>query len=448
MQDVVEFEKADDINQLFSAGLTPALGLEKNMYYYNSPKIKKVKKKIKMGLDKIRKGYILYEGKEKNMYKAYKFRLYPTTEQQVLIIKTFGSVRFIYNKILAERKAVYEQFKNNKEELKKHKYLTPAQYRAEFEWLKEVDSHALAFAVMNLQTAYSNFFRHLKDKKIGFPKFKSKHKDKDSYTTDYVRVENNKIRLGKIGWIKMIQHRELPANAIIKSCTVSKSRSGKFFASVLVKLDQTIEPKEINLDNVLGLDMDMKNLYTDSQGVRAGYPRFYRKMQEKLAREDRKLSKCKKGSNNYKKQQQKLAKLHEKVANQRFDFLHKLSRSLTNKYDAIVIEDLDMQAMSQTLKLGKSVADNGWGMFTTFLDYKLKDAGKKLIKIDKWFPSSKRCNKCGAINKDLKLSDRKWVCPSCGSVIDRDYNAAKNIRDEGIRLLTAGVAGVACGYFE
>jgi putative transposase len=399
----------------------------------------------------MRKGYILYEGKEKNMYKAYKFRLYPTTEQQVLIVKTFGSVRFIYNKMLAERKAVYEQFKNNKEELKKHRYLIPSQYRAEFEWLKEADSHALAFAWMNLQSAYANFFKHLKNKKIGFPKFKSKHKDRDSYTTanvnGLIRIENNRIKLPKLGWVKMVQHRELPANAIIKSCTVSKSPSGKFFVSIKVELDQTIEPKEINLDNVLGLDMDMKNLYTDSQGVRAGYPRFYRKMQEKIAREQRKLSKCKKGSNNSKKQLQKVAKLHEKVANQRRDFLHKLSRSLTNKYDAIVIEDLDMKAMSQTLKLGKSVFDNGWGMFTRFLDYKLNNAGKKLIKIDKWFPSSKRCNKCGAINKDLKLSDRKWICPSCGSVIDRDYNAAKNIRDEGIRLLTAGAAGIACGYF-
>jgi putative transposase len=381
------------------------------------------------------------------MYKAYKFRLYPTPEQQALIVKTFGSARFIYNKMLAERKAVYEQFKNNKEELKKHKYLTVAQYRAEFEWLKEVDSNALAFAKMHLEAAYANFFKHLKDKKIRFPKFKSKHRDKDSYTTIRVRIENNRIRFYKVGWVKMAQHREIPANGIIKSCIVSKSPSGKFFVSIQVKLDQTIEPNKINLDNVLGLDMDMKSLYTDSQGVRAGYPKFYRKMHEKLAREQRKLSKCKKGSNNYKKQQQKVAKLHEKIANQRRDFLHKLSRSLTNKYDAIVIEDLDMKAMSQTFKLGKSIHDNGWGTFTAFLDYKLNDAGKKLIKIDKWFPSSKRCNKCGAIKDDLKLADKKWVCPSCGSVIDRDYNAAKNIRDEGIRLLTAGNAGIACGYF-
>ena len=181
--------------------------------------------------------------------------------------------------------------------------------------------------------------------------------------------------------------------------------------------------------------MDMKNLYTDSQSIRAKYPRFYRLMQEKLAKEQRKLSKMQKGSKNRNKQKFKVAKIHEKTANQRKDFLHKKSRELTNKYDAVIIEDLNMKAMSQCLKLGKSVSDNGWGMFTIFLKYKLENEGKQLIRVDKWYPSSKRCNDCGEINKELQLSDREWVCKSCGCIIDRDYNAAKNIRDEGIRML-------------
>ena len=183
------------------------------------------------------------------------------------------------------------------------------------------------------------------------------------------------------------------------------------------------------------LDMDMKNLYTDSQGEQGEYPRFYREALEKLQKEQRKLSLCKKGSNNRNKQRLKVARLHEKVANCRKDFLHKKSRELVNDYDMIVIEDLNMRAMSQCLKLGKSVSDNGWGMFTTFLKYKLEDMGKQLIRVNKWFPSSKTCNECGYINSELTLSDRQWVCKECGSIIERDYNAAKNIRDEGMRIV-------------
>ncbi len=369
------------------------------------------------------------------MNKAYNFRLYPNQEQKILFAKTFGCVRFVYNKMLAERKEIYEEYKDNKEKLK---LPTPAKYKQEFEWLKEVDSLALANAQMNLQTAYNNFFR---DKNVGFPKFKAKHRDKDSYTTNNVnnsiRIEGNKIKLPKLGFVTLKQHRQIPNNQIIKSCTISKSPSGQYYISILVEFEQEIKNKQINFDNILGLDMDMKNLYTDSQGVRAEYPRFYRRMLDKLKKEQRKLSKCQKGSNNRNKQRQKVAKLHQKVANQRKDFLHQTSRKLVNQYDAIIIEDLNMKAMSQTLHLGKSVSDNGWGMFTAFLKYKLDNEGRKLVKIDKWFPSSKKCNECGEINHELQLSDREWVCKECGCVIDRDYNAAKNIRDEGIRLLTA-----------
>ena len=217
------------------------------------------------------------------MNKAYKFRLYPNKEQQILFSKTFGCVRFIYNKMLEERKEIYEKYKDNKEELKKQKLPTPAKYKTEFEWLKEVDSLALANAQMNLQTAYNNFFR---DKSVGFPKFKSKHRDKKSYTTNNVnnsiRINNKKIKLPKLGYVKIVQHRQIPKNQIIKSCTISQTPSGKYYISILVEFEQQIKSIKPQKENVLGLDMDMKNLYTDSQGIRADYPQFYRKTLEKI----------------------------------------------------------------------------------------------------------------------------------------------------------------------
>jgi putative transposase len=372
------------------------------------------------------------------MNKAYNFRLYPNKEQKIIFSKTFGCVRFVYNKMLAERKEIHELYKDDKTQLRQQKLPTPAKYKAEYEWLKEVDSSALCNAQMNLQKAYNNFFR---DKKIGSPKFKSKHDYKDSYTTsciyNNIRIENKKIRLPKIGWVRVVQHREIPETQTIKSCTISKTPSGKYYIGILVEFEQYIQPSEPKKENVLGLDMDIKNLYTDSQGIKAEYPRYYREALEKLQKEQRKLSLMQKGSNNRNKQRIKVAKLHEKVANCRKDFLHKKSRELVNKFDVIAIEDLNMKAMSQCLNLGKSVTDNSWGAFTTFLKYKLEDMGKQLIKIDRWYPSSKTCNECGEINHELKLSDRKWVCKDCGSIIERDYNAAKNIRDEGIRIVFA-----------
>ena len=360
--------------------------------------------------------------------KAYKFRLYPNKEQEIIFAKTFGCVRFIYNKMLGDKIKHYE-------ETKQKLHNTPAQYKFEFEWLKEVDSLALANAQMNLQTAYNNFFR---DKSVGFPKFKSKHKSSRSYTTNNqggnIRIESRHIKLPKIGFVRIKQHRQIPDSQKIKSCTISQNPSGKYFVSILVEYEADILTLELNTDKAIGLDFDMKNLYTDNNGMRAEYPRYYRAMQNKLAIEQRKLSYCQKGSNNRNKQRLKVAKLHEKIANQRKDFLHKLSNQIANDYDIVCIEDLNVKAMGQCLNLGKSVSDNGWGMFTTFLNYKLKDKGKKLTKINKWFPSSKMCNACGILNNQLTLSDREWIC-NCGTHHDRDLNAAINIRNEGLRQL-------------
>jgi len=371
------------------------------------------------------------------MNKAFKYRIYPNPEQEVLINKTFGCVRFIYNKMLANRKEIYEQFKDNKEALKQQKYLLPADFKKEFEWLKEVDSLARANAQLNLQTAYKNFFR---DKSIGFPKFKSKHHDRKSYTTNNqggtIRIIDSKtIRLPKLKDVRIKLHRQLPQAAVIKSATISKTPTGKYYISVLVEYEANIEPIIPTPETVLGLDYSSKSLFVDSQANNADYPKFYRKAEEKLKKAQRKLSKRQKGSKNREKQRQKVAKLHEKVANQRKDFLHKLSRQIVNSCSAVVIEDLNMRGMAQSLNLAKSTNDNGFGMFKTFLVYKLAEQGKQLVIIDKWFPSSKLCRFCNNENKELTLADRAWICHHCGAELARDINAAINIKSEGCRLL-------------
>ena len=360
------------------------------------------------------------------MNKAFKFRLYPNAEQRVLLAKTFGCCRFIFNRMLADMIAHYEA-------TGQMLYCYPSRYKKEFPWLREVDSLALVGAYNGLQSAYRNFFR---DKRIGFPKFKSKHRGDNSYTTNLlngnIELMGGHLKLPKLGRVKVKQHRQIPLGYRLKSVTVSLSPSGKYHASVLYEYEADILPVEPV--NVIGLDYSMSELYVDSSGDRPGYPHPYRKAQAELAREQRKLSHRKKGGANYKKQKLKVAKLHEHIANQRKDFLHKRSRQIANAYDAVCIEDLNMRGMAQALNFGKSISDNGWGAFTRMLEYKLKDQGKQLAKIDKWFPSSKTCSNCGRVKDELALSERTFRC-ECGFECDRDVNAAINIRDEGIRLL-------------
>lgn len=347
-----------------------------------------------------------------------------------MLAKTFGCVRFIYNRMLADKIKHYEETKQKLNN-------TPAQYKQEFAWLKEVDSLALANAQMNLQTAYNNFFR---SPKVGFPKFKSKKSNHRSYTTNCVngniKLENGYIKLPKVGLVKLKQHRQIPSDYNLKSVTVSQTPSGKYYASVLFEYEA--ETQQIEPQTFLGLDFSMHELYKDSNGNEPQYPRYYRQAEKKLAREQRKLSLMQKGSKNRDRQRIKVAKLHEKVANQRKDFLHKQSAMITKLYDCACIENLDMKAMSQALNFGKSVSDNGWGMFVTFLKYKLEEQGKQLVKVNKFFASSQTCNCCGYKNPATKdLSVRAWDCLECGAHHDRDVNAAINIRNEGMRLVTA-----------
>lgn len=363
--------------------------------------------------------------------KAFKFCLLPNHNQKILLEKTFGCVRFVYNKMLAERNEIYEKHKDDKLALKNQKFPTPAKYKNEFPFLKEVDSLALANAQINLQNAFKNFF----EGRTEFPKFKNR-KTKQSYTTNMVngniKLEDGYIRLPKLNLVKIKQHREIPDDFKIKSCTISKTNSGKYYISILTEYEKEIVP--VSIQHVLGLDFAMDGLYVESEhGEKANHPRFYRQSLDKLAKEQRILSRRKKGSVRWEKQRLKVAKLQEKTANQRRNFLHNRSKELVTIYDAVIIEDLDMKGMSQALRFGKSVHDNGWGMFTQFLKYKLKEQGKWLINIDKWFPSTKKCSCCGA-EKEMQLSERIYKC-SCGFVLDRDHNSAINIKNEGLRLL-------------
>ena len=361
--------------------------------------------------------------------KAFKYRLYPNKWQEEYFSKTFGCVRFIYNKMLNDKIEYYKEFKQS---LKN----TPAQYKDEFPWLKEVDSLALANAQMNLQSAYNNFF---KNPKSGFPKFKSKKRDQASYTTNnqggniYISEDNKYICLPKIKLVRVKVHRQLPQNNIIKSVTISKTKSGKYCISILCEYELNIQEKQLNIENSLGLDYSSHDFYVDSNGDKANYPRYYRLMQEKLAREQRKLSKMKLHSNNYEKQRAKVAKISEKIANQRLDFQHKLSTQLANTYDYIFVEDINLQAMSQCLRLGKSTMDNSFGQFRSLLQYKMFERGKIFHKIGRFEPTSQTCSECGCKHPFTKdLSVRKWACPDCGAELDRDINAAKNIRKSGI----------------
>ena len=363
--------------------------------------------------------------------RAYRFRLYPGREQEKLFHRTFGCCRFVYNRMLADKKAMYE-------ETGKTKRLTPAGYKKDFPWLKEVDSLALANVQLHLEAAFARFFEPGKNR---YPRFKSKHRSRKSYTTNVVNgnitLEDGRLRLPKAGPVRIRQHRRIPEGYVLKSVTVSMEPSGKYYASLLYEYParENQTPGADREDaKVLGIDFAMRGMAVFSDGSRAEYPGYYRLAQERLARDQRRLSKCKKGSRNYEKQKRWVALRHEKIRNQRKDYLHKLSRDLADRYDVIAVEDIDMQAMSRSLHFGKSVADNSFGAFRTMLAYKLEEQGKSFVKVGRFFPSSKMCSRCGNVKKELRLDERVYRC-SCGLCMDRDLNAAVNIRDEGRRIL-------------
>jgi putative transposase len=365
------------------------------------------------------------------MCRAVKYRMYPSETQAQLIDRTIGCARFIYNQMLETRIATYKATGETCNP-------TPAQYKDRFPFLREVDSLALCGAQMHLSTAYRNFFRT--PGRVGFPKFKTKHRSRQTYTT--YRVGNNivlseggkRLRLPKVGSVRVRQHKHIPSDWKLKSVTVEHCRSGEYTATILFEYE-TQAPEPVTPVLFVGLDYASHGLYVSSAGEHANYPRFYRQMEPRLAREQRKLSRMTRGSCNWVKQKRRVAKLSAKVRNQRADFLHKAANQLASQYDCVGVEDLDMQALSQSLRLGKSTLDNGYGLFRVLLAYKLEQQGKRLIVVDKWFPSSQLCSDCGhqaSATKDLSVRD--WVCPNCGVWHDRDLNAAVNIMREAQRL--------------
>lgn len=354
------------------------------------------------------------------MLRAYKFRLYPNKEQQEYFAKCFGCTRFIYNQMLADK---IEHYKKTGEMLSN----TPAQYKKEYPWLKEVDSLALANAQMNLNKAYKNFFR---DKSVGFPKFKSKHKSKSSYTTNNqggnIRFEKGKIKLPKVGVVKLKQHRKF--DGIIKSCTVSMSKSGKYFISILVEL----EDKEMKAtERKIGIDLGLSDfaITTNNLGEvrKYGNPKHLYKSEKQIKKAQRSLSRKQKGGKNREKARLVLAKKHEKIANQRKDFLHKLTKQITDENQVIVIETLSSKNLMKNHKLAKSIGDVSWYEFVRQLEYKAKQKGRTIIKADRFYPSSQICSACGHRDSKKALHIREWYCPNCGEHLDRDINASKNL---------------------
>jgi putative transposase len=372
--------------------------------------------------------------------RALKMRIYPNNEQKAKIDKTLGSCRFVYNHMLARNQKVYER---RKEHLSYYdmQNLLPVM-KNYLPWLKEADSQALKYACRQLNTAYDCFFK----KKSGFPKFHSKRMNRQAYTTTKKTsitydAENRKVKLPFLGWMQCSGNRILN-NPEFKYATVSR-QNGKYYVSITYSIEKTIRLVAVSENQALGLDYKSDGLYVDSNGNMAGMPKWFRDSQAKLKKEQRKLRNkvgSKRGelkSHNYSKQLQKVRKLHEHIANQRLDYLHKESTRLANQYDAILIEDLNMKAIANKgFGNGKATFDNGWGMFTTMLNYKMEEHGKYLQKIDRWYPSSQTCSICGCINSALKnLNIRKWTCLECGTEHDRDINAAINIKQEGLRLL-------------
>ena len=357
------------------------------------------------------------------MLKAYKYRLYPNKEQEIYLQKTFGCTRFIYNQMLADRIKSYNE--NKDLDIKKIKYPTPAQYKKEFEWLKEIDSLALANAQMNLDKAYKNFFRN---KSVGFPKFKTKKNNNKSYTTNNqngtIYIENNKIKLPKLkSMIKIKLHRKFTGT--IKSCTISQKPSGKYFISILVDCENKLLPEN---NNKVGIDLGIKEFAITSDGEFFNNPKWLRKSLKKLKKLQKDLSRKEKGSNNRNKQRIKVAKLYEKITNQRQDFLHKLSHYIINENQVIVIEDLKVSNMLKNHKLAKAISETSWFEFRRQLEYKSKWYGRKLIIAPSNYASSQLCSHCGNKSSQTKdLSCRTYKCPVCGMIMDRDLNASKNL---------------------
>ena len=376
--------------------------------------------------------------------RAIKYRAYPTTEQSIKFAKTFGCCRKVYNLMLSDK---IESYKSTG----KFTAVTPAKYKKDYPYLKEVDSLALANKQLDLQEAFRNCFSKSRKKNNRFPKFKSAKHSRKSYTTNNqhgtVAVTDDSIKLPKIGYVKAVIHRKPDNNWAVKSATVSKESDGKFYISVLFEFADAVNSYVANTANAIGLDYASDGLYVDNNGNVGTNHKYYRESHDKLAKAQRKLSRMQGAkkhevkSNNYGKQLCKVNKIHRHIANQRLDNLHKISTEIANQYDVVCVETLNMKSMSNKgFGNGKATLDNGYGKFLSMLEYKLSERNKYLVKVDKWFASSQICHCCGSVHSEMKnLAIRTMKC-DCGLTISRDQNAAINILHEGLRILNESLA--------
>lgn len=364
--------------------------------------------------------------------KTYKFRLYPTKEQEVLLNQHFGHSRWVYNHFLNERKEQYQADKKSDNYYKQAATLTKLKKEEDTKWLKEVNSQTLQFALRSLDTAFLNFFRG----NAQFPKFKSR-KHKNTFTIpQFGKLEGGKIIIPKFkDGIKVKLHREVKGE--IGKMSITKTPTGKYYVSIFT--EQEVEGLT-KTNKQVGVDLGLKDFVITSDNKKFKNNRYTKKYAKQLKKAQQHLSRKQKGSNGFEKQKLKVAKIHEKIASCRLDTLHKVSKELVESYDLISVEDLNVKSMIKNHKLSKHIADASWGNFVILLQYKCDWYGKELVKVNRFYPSSKTCGDCGWINQELKLSDREWTCNSCGVIHDRDINASKNILKEGLKIYRQGLS--------
>jgi putative transposase len=361
--------------------------------------------------------------------KTYRFRIYPTAKQEQNLARHFGHSRFVYNYFLNQRKEQYQSDKKSDNYYKQAASLTKLKKEEGTEWLKEVNSQTLQFALKSLDSAYTNFFRG----NAKFPRFKSR-RHKNSFTIpQFGRIDDGKLNIPKFKeGIKIKIHRELKGK--IGKMSITRTPTGKYFVSIFT--EQEIE-QLTKTDKVLGIDLGLKDFVITSDNKKFKNNRYTKKYARELKKAQQHLSRKQKGSNGFEKQKLKVAKIHENISNSRLDALHKVSKELIDENQIICIEDLNVKGMIKNRKLSKHIADASWGNFVNLLQYKADWYGREVVKINRWYPSSKTCNECGWINQDLNLSGREWTCKN-GHKLDRDLNASQNILKEGLKIHRLG----------